>query len=119
MTEEEGKDPAGNTVASAEATSGITPNAKHKFNQKLNVESPARWSLESPNLYSAIQEVIVNGNVVDSTKERFGIRTISFSATEGFKLNGKSMLLKGSCMHHDNGPLGAAAFDDAEYRPTP
>ena len=109
-------DPAGNTVASAEATSGITPNARHKFNQKLNVESPARWSLESPNLYSAIQEVLVNGKVVDSTTERFGIRTISFSATDGFKLNGKSMLLKGSCMHHDNGPLGAAAFDDAEYR---
>ncbi len=109
-------DPAGRTVGSIEATSNITPNARQKFNQKLNVKSPSLWSVDSPNLYYAIQEVLVDGKVVDSTKERFGIRTISFSAKEGFKLNGKSMLLKGSCMHHDNGPLGAAAFDDAEYR---
>ena len=43
------------------------------------------------------------------TVERFGIRSISVDAKEGFKLNGQPLKLKGSCMHHDNGPLGAAA----------
>ena len=49
-------------------------------------------------------------------EEKFGIRSLEFSAEKGFLLNGKSVELKGGCLHHDNGPLGSAAFKSAEYR---
>ncbi len=49
-------------------------------------------------------------------EETFGIRTIDFSVEKGFLLNGVPTLLKGGCVHHDNGPLGAVAYDRAEER---
>jgi beta-galactosidase len=52
----------------------------------------------------------------DRISTNYGFRTINVSAEKGFLLNGKKLLLKGGCMHHDNGPLGAAAFDRAEER---
>src|SRR5207249_357800 len=54
--------------------------------------------------------------VLDRMETAFGIRTLTFTAQEGFLLNGKRVLLKGGCIHHDNGPLGAAAIDRAEER---
>lgn len=109
-------DAAGKVLATAESSSSVKDGAFHLFDQQLVLANPSRWSLETPRLYTATCDVIVSGKVVDSVSERFGIRTITMSAKEGFKLNGKSLLLKGTCMHHDNGPLGAAAYDDAEYR---
>ncbi|NJO25570.1 MAG: glycoside hydrolase family 2 protein [Bacteroidia bacterium] len=53
---------------------------------------------------------------MDKTSEKTGIRSFSFDAKNGFVLNGKAMKLKGGCVHHDNGPLGARAYDRAEYR---
>ncbi|KAB2824522.1 MAG: glycoside hydrolase family 2, partial [Paludibacter sp.] len=57
-----------------------------------------------------------DGKVVDQQTTTFGIRSIEFSAEKGFLLNGENVLLKGGCMHHDNGPLGAATIDRAEER---
>ena len=54
--------------------------------------------------------------IVDRRKTRFGIRTISFDAVNGFQLNGKTLKLKGGCFHNDNGPLGSKAYDRAEER---
>ena len=87
-----------------------------KINQLLPVQKPQCWSPDSPSLYSARLSVAENNREIDSILESFGIRTISYSAEEGFKLNGNSLLLNGGCIHHDNGPLGAAAFDRAEIR---
>ncbi len=56
------------------------------------------------------------GWLCDRTETRFGIRTIAFDVAKGFLLNGRSLELKGGCVHHDNGPLGAKAFDRAEER---
>jgi beta-galactosidase len=56
------------------------------------------------------------GKLLDLVEETFGIRSIEFSVEKGFLLNGIPTLLKGGCMHHDNGPLGAAAYDRAEER---
>ena len=106
----------GRVVSSGEAAQNINTAGTNEFDQQFTVTDPARWSVDTPNLYTAVSEVMVNDRVVDAVTERFGIRTISFDAKEGFTLNGQRMLLKGSCMHHDNGPLGAAAYDDAEYR---
>lgn len=105
-----------------EAASGETPpvsleaGAARTFDLSLAVANPALWSVETPNLYTAVSEVRAGGRPADAVTTRFGIRTIAVDAKEGFKLNGVPLLLKGSCMHHDNGPLGAAAFEDAEFR---
>ncbi len=82
----------------------------------IPVTKPERWSLDSPALYS-LNVILRDGNkAIDEDYETFGIRTIEYSAKEGFKLNGKPILLSGACVHHDNGILGAASYDDAEYR---
>lgn len=89
---------------------------KIAVSQNLAVEQPLLWSIDSPNLYSLVTEVMQDGDIVDCTEETFGIRSIQFDAERGFLLNGKELKLKGGCIHHDNGPLGAMAFDRAEER---
>lgn len=82
----------------------------------LEVEHPRLWSPDDPQLYEAQVDISKKGENIDGMTETFGIRWIEYSAKEGFKLNGKSLLLTGGCVHHDNGCLGAAAFDRAEER---
>jgi beta-galactosidase len=82
----------------------------------MSIKSPKLWSVSSPTMYMLVTHVFVGNQLVDRVETGFGIRTLSFSATEGFLLNGESLKLKGGCVHHDNGPLGAKAFDRAEER---
>jgi beta-galactosidase len=63
-----------------------------------------------------VTEISAGGRVLDREVTTFGIRTISFDVANGFLLNGKPLKLKGGCLHHDNGPLGARAYDRAEER---
>ena len=84
--------------------------------QTLAVKYAQLWSVNSPNLYTLVSEVLVDGKVVDDEKTIFGIRKIEFDAMNGFRLNGVPMKLRGGCVHHDNGLLGAASFDRAEER---
>ena len=72
------------------------------------VENPALWSCDEPHLYTLKAKCIAQNTVTDETTIRFGIRTIRFDADTGFYLNGASMKLKGFCVHHDAGCLGAA-----------
>ena len=74
----------------------------------ITVPSPALWSCDDPNLYTLKAKCIADGEVTDETEIRFGIRTIRFDADTGFYLNGVNMKLKGFCVHHDAGCLGAA-----------
>lgn len=101
-------DGAGNVVGQAK-TSGI---AKHlrQFDvaQTVQISSPKLWSVDSPELYKAISRVKVDGKLVDEYSSTFGIRTLRFDAQKGFFLNGKNMKMKGVCLHHDAGPVGAA-----------
>ena len=80
------------------------------------IEEPALWKINEPNLYTAEVILEADGKTVDSYNTSFGIRSIAYSVEDGFLLNGEELLMKGACMHHDNGLLGAAAFQDAEYR---
>jgi beta-galactosidase len=84
--------------------------------QMLSVKDARLWSVDEPNLYTLISEVLLNDVVMDSEKTTFGIRSIAVDAQSGFHLNGLPMKLKGGCVHHDNGLLGAASFDRAEER---
>jgi beta-galactosidase len=84
--------------------------------QEITVNQPALWSPQSPQLYHAITQLIKNGKTVDQVDTPFGIRTLAWSMEKGLLLNGASIKLAGGSVHHDNGPLGAAAFDRAEER---
>lgn len=82
----------------------------------VDVAQPQLWSPQSPTLYTALIDIKENGQTIDAVTETFGIRTISYNATEGFRLNGEPLLLNGGCLHHDNGVLGAKSFNAAEAR---
>lgn len=82
----------------------------------FDVLRPELWTLESPAIYTTVCEIVQNGNVIDRTETKFGIRTLRFDSEKGFFLNGKHLKLKGGAMHADNGPLGAVANDRAEER---
>ena len=95
------------TLSAGEAT---------EFQAFYNVDSPKLWSPDSPSLYQAHVALEENGKVLDEKTVSYGIRTFSFDAKNGFVLNGRPMLINGACVHHDDGILGAMAFDDAEIR---
>ena len=82
---------------------------------EVEVVNPDLWSIDDPNLYTALTEVLVNGDVVDSCEETFGYRWFSWN-NQGFQLNGQNVKLNGVCLHHDQGALGSAAYYDAMYR---
>lgn len=74
------------------------------------------WSAETPNLYTIKTVLKKNGEVLDEGEERFGIRTLAWDAERGFQVNGKTVKLRGGCVHHDHGLLGACSYDKAECR---
>jgi len=82
----------------------------------LYVNNPRLWSPENPTIYEAKVKLKEAGNVIDNATAKYGIRTFSFDAENGFVLNGQKVLINGACVHHDDGALGAMAFDAAEIR---
>ena len=85
--------------------------SRKPITKTLHVENPHLWSPDDPYLYHTTIEA--EGDILPVT---YGIRTIEYSAEKGFVLNGKPLLINGACVHHDDGVLGAMAFDDAEIR---
>ena len=84
----------------------------YPIKRDITVEKPHLWSPDDPYLYQT--ELEVDGK--DRVTVTYGIRTISYDAKGGLLLNGKPLKLNGACVHHDNGIIGAAAYDAAEYR---
>lgn len=78
------------------------------FEQDNTVSSPKLWSNKTPVLYKAVTQVLVGGKVVDNQVNKFGIRDIKFTSDQGFILNGKKVMIKGVCLHHDAGAVGSA-----------
>ena len=81
-----------------------------------SIRNPHLWSPDDPYLYETKVELKESGTVIDEHHARFGIRSFSFDAERGFVLNGQPLLINGTCVHHDDGVLGAMAFDAAEIR---
>ncbi len=108
--------PNGKIVSRNQKKVNILSSGQIVNTQLLTVANPKRWSPEFPFLYKAKLVLISGKNRLDSITTQFGIRSISFDAKSGFVLNGNRVMLKGGCVHHDNGPLGAAAIDRAEER---
>lgn len=82
----------------------------------FTIDQPRLWSPDDPYLYEATVKLKEKGQVIDEKTMKFGIRSFSFDAKKGFVLNGKPLLINGACVHHDDGVLGAMAFDAAEIR---
>ena len=82
----------------------------------ITVNQPKLWSPESPYLYTARIKYSQSGELLDEVTQKFGIRTIKCSKEGGFQLNGVSRKIKGVCLHHDLGPLGAAINKSALIR---
>lgn len=102
-------DAEGKKVASA--VKGMTIGAE-QYNApcpvaNLKISNPHRWNLDDPYLYTLRVELLAEGQVIDQTEVRAGLRTLEFSADKGFALNGQNMKVKGVCLHHDAGVLGA------------
>lgn len=83
---------------------------------EIAVPSPRLWSETDPHLYDIEVSLLRGADVLDTRSIRFGIRTISVDAQRGLRINGESVLLRGACIHHDSGVLGAATFRDFEFR---
>jgi len=94
----------------ARATSDIeaTRNDTTTLKQKLIIYSPKRWSIENPYLYKAINILKQKRNKIDQYETTFGVRYFNFDVERGFSLNGKTVKIKGVCLHHDLGALGSA-----------
>ncbi|HSL86183.1 MAG TPA: glycoside hydrolase family 2 TIM barrel-domain containing protein, partial [Bacteroidales bacterium] len=109
-------DPSGTVVASSANNSMVISGQTKQVTHDIPVNLPSLWSIDEPNLYYAKVNVLINGKIVDELATHFGIRSINIDALNGFTINGKPVEMIGGCIHHDNGPLGAASIDRAEER---
>ena len=85
--------------------------ADFKYFQSVQLSHPMLWSVDTPQLYTC---VVRCGE--DEVREQFGVRTLTWTVDNGIAINGEHVILKGACIHHDNGVLGACAFLEAEER---
>jgi beta-galactosidase len=110
-------DPRGEPVATQEtATVSVAPGAAPVLAVNITVSPALLWSPESPSRYTARAEVLADDRVVDSTDTVFGIRSLEWSGTAGFLLNGQPVKVLGGCAHDTHGPLGAVGLDRTEER---
>jgi len=108
--------PSGEPLETDKSQVTVPAKGQTSVNQVIDVVFPKLWSPESPTFELMDTCVFLNDKLVDKVQTTFGIRSIKVSAENGFQLNGKTIKLCGGCVHHDNGCLGAAAFDRAEVR---
>ncbi len=105
-------DPSGQKVTVA--NSGIF-NAGNTagIDQVFTIESPDLWSPDHPVLYEAVTDILSDDNtILDTYTTRFGVRQAEFSPDSGFMLNGRKLMMKGVCLHHDLGCLGSAYYPE-------
>ena len=110
------KDHEGNVVAQSQKTVTLPTLGKVACDFPLKIPSPKLWEIESPYLYVAEIEIL-EGGFCEKEEIRFGLRAFYFDADKGFFLNGKSLKLRGACIHQDFGGFGVALPKDiATYK---
>ena len=90
--------------------------AQGNVQKRLTVDNAQLWSPESPYLYKLVTRLYRNNKLVDQVQQKVGIRTVRVAQYDGFQLNGVTRKIKGVCLHHDLGPLGAAVNKAALIR---
>lgn len=106
----------GAVVASDRQLVVMYPETEEMSRHIICIENPKLWSCDTPELYQCRVQIESAGAVLDETVENFGIRTLMLDAAHGLRLNGKMVKLRGTCIHHDNGILGANTWKEAEER---
>ncbi|MFG2369242.1 glycoside hydrolase family 2 TIM barrel-domain containing protein [Streptomyces mirabilis] len=102
------------TVGTTKVT--LLPGQETTVRQRLYVRDARLWGPDTPHLYTAQISLAEGGGFVDSDRTTFGIRILQLDPENGLRLNGQTIKLRGACVHHDNGPLGAATYARAEER---
>ncbi|WP_044915121.1 glycoside hydrolase family 2 TIM barrel-domain containing protein [Butyrivibrio sp. WCE2006] len=121
---EEGSD---DVLSSSGRVIQINAGKVQKADIAINLKDPKLWDVEHPNLYKVIARVESIGTyrthiisekaeAFDISETLFGVRTITADALRGLRINGETVKLKGGCLHHDNGLLGAVSLYEAEAR---
>lgn len=100
-------DAEGTLVAQGRKKVSDTAEGIAKETVSLKVKKPHRWNLDAPYLYTLKTELLCDGKRIDGSSTNVGLRTLKFDANKGFALNGEWMKVKGVCLHHDAGVLGA------------
>ena len=100
-----------NKLVATLKTDNVTIENSAEVKQQETITNPRLWDVDTPNLYTATTILFENGKELDRYQTTFGIRSVRFDAKEGFFLNGKNMKIKGVCLHHDGGLVGAAVPD--------
>ena len=100
-------DAAGKQVAQRRTRVSDRKEGITKETLTLKVTKPHRWNLNDPYLYTLKAELLSNGKRIDGSETKVGLRTLDFDPNKGFALNGNWMKVKGVCLHHDAGVLGA------------
>lgn len=111
--DDDSKTPIGEITADpVKVASGATVTVE----SDMTASNPEMWTLDDPQLYVMETKISTGGGISDVTTSDFGFRYFDFDSSTGFSLNGENMKLKGVCMHHDQGSLGAEAWDRAIER---
>lgn len=109
-------DASGETAGHEVSPVTVNPGDTMTMRQRIFVRNPQRWSVETPNLYTA-SVIVTNGeDELDALAVDFGIRTVQVDPLRGLRINGAAVKLRGTCVHHDNGPLGSVSLPRAEER---
>lgn len=113
-------DENGNVVTGASVLQFVKEQSEVSVQRRFAVEKPMLWSANEPKLYQCkmdIYEVLPDGEILlDTQTMEFGIRTIAVDAKRGLRVNGKTVKMRGACIHHDSGLLGVATYETAQYR---
>ncbi|WP_329271417.1 glycoside hydrolase family 2 TIM barrel-domain containing protein [Streptomyces sp. NBC_01451] len=118
------RDADAGVVASDVSKVTVLPGEPATVRQRLYVRAPLVWSPDTPALYAATVTLKDTGSGADSNADvdvdvetvAFGIRSLSLDPENGLRINGETVKLRGACVHHDNGVLGAATYARAEER---
>ncbi|BCW36024.1 beta-galactosidase [Arthrobacter sp. StoSoilA2] len=110
------RDAKGTRVASDQSRLTLLPGERITARQRAFIRQPALWSVDSPDLYQATIKLFDENGHIDDATASFGIRTVTADPVRGLRINGEPIKLRGACIHHDHGILGAAEFSDASDR---
>jgi hypothetical protein len=110
-------DEGGLIAASGDSPVTVLPGESATARARLAVASPRLWGPDSPHRYR-VRSVLTDaaGETTDEETTAFGIRRLQLDTVHGLRINGETVDLRGACIHHDNGPLGAVSIADAEDR---
>jgi len=101
-------DSAGKEVAAVSTDASVPGDSVVELTQDVTIPRPVLWSLERPYRYRAVARVMCGDTPCDNYPTPFGVRSFVFRADSGFYLNGQPVKIRGVCLHHDLGALGAA-----------